>query len=237
MMDLVQITRELSEELDRLRFSMPAAHVYNPLDYAREPHEQYLTRYGCGTKEAIFVGMNPGPWGMAQTGVPFGEVSLVRDWLEISGCVARPADEHPKKRVEGFNCRRSEVSGRRLWEMIRDRFGSPEQFFSRFFVLNYCPLLFIGDHGANVTPEKLCAGERALLTAVCDRALRRVVHVLQPEKIIGVGNFAADQARVALEGMPVTVGKIMHPSPSNPIANRCWREVVLKQLHEQGINF
>lgn len=237
MTELVRITRELSDQLDRLRFSAPVVHVYNPLVYAREPHERYLTRYGCGTKEVVFVGMNPGPWGMAQTGVPFGEVSLVRDWLDVTGHVARPSDEHPKKRVDGFNCRRSEVSGRRLWEMIRAVFETPERFFSRFFVLNYCPLLFLNSHGANVTPERLSAAERTLLTAACDEALRRFVRLLQPGKIIGVGNFAAEQARVATEGMPVEVGKILHPSPANPTANRCWKEVVLRQLHEQGVSF
>lgn len=234
-MDLLQITEKLVAELDRLTFSSPVAHVYNPLVYAREPHERYLTRYGQGPKEAVFVGMNPGPWGMAQTGVPFGEIETVRDWLRIEGGVGKPAGEHPKKPVEGFACRRSEVSGRRLWGLFRERFGEPERFFARFFVINYCPLLFLDAEGRNITPDRLNKGEQESLQTVCDRALRRAVECLRTARVIGVGNFAAQRAEIALAGLGVPVGRILHPSPSNPSANRHWKETVLEQLKEQGI--
>jgi single-strand selective monofunctional uracil DNA glycosylase len=234
-MDLLQITDSLVDELQRLEFSPPVAYVYNPLVYARKPHELYLARYGIGPKEAVFVGMNPGPWGMAQTGVPFGEVDMVKNWLRIEGEVEKPVLEQPKKRVDGFACRRSEVSGRRLWGLFRERTGSPERFFARFFVLNYCPLLFLDAEGRNITPDKLKTVERRLLLEVCDRFLCRAVECLRPNQVIGVGNFAAEQAAAALRGVAVPVGKILHPSPANPSANRHWREVVLEQLREQGI--
>ena len=236
-MDLLRITDELVAELDRLHFALPVAHVYNPLVYARQPHEEYLHRYGNAPKETVFVGMNPGPWGMAQTGVPFGEISVVREWLGIDGTVGRPADEHPKKRVTGFACRRSEVSGRRLWGLIRSRYGTPERFFDRFFVINYCPLLFLDADGRNLTPDKLRSAERDALNAACDRALRRQVELLQPSCVIGVGNFAADQVVRALAGSGIRVGRILHPSPANPAANKGWEEVVLRQLAEQGVAF
>lgn len=236
-MDLLQITGELVRELDRLVFAPPVAHVYNPLVYARKPHEEYLRRYGNAPKETVFVGMNPGPWGMAQTGVPFGEISVVREWLGIDGSVERPANEHPKKRVTGFACRRSEVSGRRLWGLIRSRYGSPERFFARFFVLNYCPLLFLDADGRNLTPDKLRSAERDALNAACDRALRRGVEILQPSCVVGVGNFAADQVVRALADTGIRIGRILHPSPANPAANKGWEEVVLRQLAEQGVTF
>lgn len=234
-MDLLQMTEVLVEELDRLEFSPPVAHVYNPLIYAREPHERYLARYGKGPKEALFVGMNPGPWGMAQTGVPFGEIAAVREWLGIEGKVGKPVTEHPKKRVDGFSCRRSEVSGRRLWGLFRERSGTPERFFARFFVLNYCPLLFLDLEGRNITPDKLKTVERRLLLDICDCALRRAVEFLRPAHVVGVGNFAAEQAAAALQGLAIPVGRILHPSPANPNANRNWQEIVLVQLREQGI--
>ncbi|MBT0653425.1 uracil-DNA glycosylase family protein [Geomobilimonas luticola] len=236
-MDLLQITAELVRELDRLSFAPPVAHVYNPLVYAIKPHEEYLRRYGTAPKETVFVGMNPGPWGMAQTGVPFGEISVVREWLGIDGTVERPADEHPKKRVTGFACRRSEVSGRRLWGLIRKRYITPERFFARFFVLNYCPLLFLDADGRNLTPDKLRPSERSSLNAACDRALRRGVEILQPSCVVGVGNFAADQVVRALADTDIRVVRILHPSPANPAANKGWEEVVLRQLAEQGVAF
>ena len=237
MNGLEQATDWLREELEGLSFSSPVEYVYNPLVYAREAHEMYLRRYGGGAKEAVFLGMNPGPWGMTQTGVPFGEVSAVREWLKIEAPVQKPPREHPRKKVTGFACNRSEVSGRRLWGLIRERFGEPEQFFARFFVINYCPLLFLDEGGRNVTPERLRPAERKVLADVCDRGLRRTIEVLDPSCVVGIGNFAAEQAQNALAGLPIRVARILHPSPSNPEANRCWAERAIVQLESAGIHF
>jgi single-strand selective monofunctional uracil DNA glycosylase len=235
--DLITIADTLAADLEGLPFSPPVAHVYNPLVYALEPHAAYLGRFGSAPKEALFVGMNPGPWGMAQTGVPFGEIAVVTEWLGINGAVSRPANEHPKKRVDGFSCRRSEVSGRRLWGLIRERFGTPERFFARFFVANYCPLLFLTADGGNITPDKLRRGEQEPLFAACDRALRRTVELLEPRVVIGVGGFAEERCREALAGIHVEVGRIIHPSPANPAANRDWAGTALRQVHGLGIDF
>ncbi|WP_305042369.1 uracil-DNA glycosylase family protein [Geoalkalibacter sp.] len=234
-MTLWQVTRELAKHLDRLTFQAPVSHVYNPLRYAAEPHRSYLERYGQGPKQVVFLGMNPGPWGMAQTGVPFGEVSAVRDWLGIEEEVSRPSREHPKKPVTGFACRRSEVSGRRLWGFFREVFGSPDLFFHRFFVVNYCPLLFVEEGGRNRTPDQLAVAEREPLYAACDAALRRTIQTLGCSRVIGVGGFAEQRAREALAGMDVAVGRILHPSPASPAANRDWAGQVRAQLSAQGI--
>jgi single-strand selective monofunctional uracil DNA glycosylase len=233
--DLAAVARDLRDEVARLSFAPPVAHVYNPLDYAWAPHEQYLRRYGAGPKEVVLVGMNPGPWGMAQTGVPFGEVAMVRDWLGIEGAVGSPANPHPKRPVEGFACRRSEVSGRRLWGWARERFGTPERFFARFFVANYCPLAFLEASGRNRTPDKLPAAERAPLFAACDRALRRSVELLAPRRVVGIGGFAEGRARAALGGLAVTIGGILHPSPASPAANLGWSRRAERRLRELGI--
>jgi len=231
---LVAISRRLAREAGALSFSAPAAYVYNPLDYARQPCEAYLSRWGAAPKETILVGMNPGPFGMMQTGVPFGEIALVRDWLGIGGAVGRPPLEHPKRPVEGFACRRSEVSGARLWGWARDRCVTPERFFARFFVWNWCPLGFLSDSGANVTPDKLAAAERAALEKVCDRALAEVVAALRARTAIGVGAFAEKALRRAL-GDAVPVARIPHPSPASPAANRGWAPQAEAALDAAGI--
>ena len=64
---------------------------------------------------------------------------------------------------------------------------------------------------------------------------RRVVDALEPDWLFGVGAFAQKKAEVALSGKGLKVGKILHPSPANPAANRGWAEAVTKQLDEQGI--
>jgi single-strand selective monofunctional uracil DNA glycosylase len=232
---LIAAARELSAQVDRLRFSPPVTHIANPLDYAWAPHELYLKKYGAGQKRVIFLGMNPGPFGMAQTGVPFGEIAAVRDWLKISAPVQRPAREHPKRPVQGFDCLRSEVSGRRLWGLFAERFGAPEKFFADHFVVNYCPLVFCEEGGKNFTPDKLPAAEQAKLFSVCDEHLRRVVEILKPEWLIGVGGFALARGEAVSEKISVKLGKILHPSPASPAANRGWSAAVTRELDELGV--
>ena len=233
--ELKAIHRAMSAELDTLRFGLPITHVYNPLVYAREPAERYFEWVGSGPIEAVFVGMNPGPYGMAQTGVPFGTVSLVRDWLGIEGKVGKPEHEHPRRPVQGFACPREEVSGTRLWGWALARFGTPQRFFERFFVANYCPLVFMEASGRNRTPDKLSAAERKGLFEACDRALAGVIDTLSPGMVIGIGKFAEDRARSLLRGRGIPVGRILHPSPASPIANRGWREQAEKQLLDLGV--
>jgi single-strand selective monofunctional uracil DNA glycosylase len=234
-MTLVDISRSLSLRVAALRFADPVCCVYNPLEYARAPHELYLSRYGEEPKEVLLLGMNPGPFGMVQTGVPFGDVTMVRDWLGISAPVAKPREEHPKRPVLGFDCHRTEISGTRLWGWARERFGTPERFFARFFVANYCPLAFMEAGGANVTPDKLPSAEQRAVSGACDEALREVVRLLQPRIVIGVGGFAERRARAALAGEKVGVGTILHPSPASPLANRGWAETIERQLQSLGI--
>ena len=232
-MSIISITRRLRDEVDALRFAPPVTHVYNPLRYAWTPHRKYLERYGTGPKEALLLGMNPGPFGMVQTGVPFGEISFARDWLELKGRVSRPENEHPKRPIQGFACTRKEVSGARLWGWAKDRFGTPEPFFHRFFVWNYCPLAFMEESGRNFTPDKLPRTEREALYAVCDAALVQAVAALSPKIVIGIGGFAAKRAQAALTDIPIAVAP--HPSPASPLANRGWAPIFETALREAGI--
>jgi single-strand selective monofunctional uracil DNA glycosylase len=225
----------LRASIHKLKFAPPVAYVYNPLDYAWTAHESYVRRYGAGRKRVVFLGMNPGPFGMVQTGVPFGEVAAVRDWLGIREIVGRPPSEHPKRLVTGFDCARSEVSGRRLWGLFSARFGTAADFFRQHYVINYCPLAFLEDTGRNRTPDKLSAREQAAVFAVCDEHLRAAVKILEPEWVIGIGDFAAKRATEALGSGDVRIGKILHPSPASPAANRDWAGLATKQLEQLGV--
>lgn len=233
---LIAAARRLSGRVAGLRFGPPVAHVYNPLDYAWAPHEAYLRRYGEGSRRVVFVGMNPGPFGMMQTGVPFGEVAAVRDWMGIDAPVRPPASQHPKRPIEGFACRRSEVSGRRLWGWAARRFGSAQAFFAQALVLNYCPLVFLEASGRNRTPEQLPSVESAPLHEACDEHLREAIGATGAQWAIGIGGFAQRRLREALgPSSAVRIAQVLHPSPASPAANRGWSEAVDRELAALGV--
>lgn len=232
---LLDAARQLGKAVDRLKFSGPVTHVYNPLVYAWAGHELYLRKFGGGHKRIVFLGMNPGPFGMVQTGVPFGEINAVRDWLGIECAISKPKVEHPRRPITGFACTRSEISGQRLWGLFADRFGHAPDFFAEHIVLNYCPLAFVEDSGRNRTPDKLIAREQQSLFAVCDEHLRSAIETLKPEWVIGIGNFAAKRAEHVCGTRPIKLGCILHPSPASPAANRDWSAIVQRQLRELGV--
>jgi single-strand selective monofunctional uracil DNA glycosylase len=234
-MELVEIGRTLARAVDALTFAPPVAGVYNPLAYAWAPYEQYVTRFGAAPKEVVLVGMNPGPFGMVQTGVPFGDIVMVRDWMGIEAPVGQPKHPFPGRPVEGFAVKRREASGTRLWGWAQARFGTPEAFFARFFVINYCPLAFFDADGTNRTPDKLPIDERRALFAPCDRALRDTVAHLGARFVIGVGSFATARIYAACADLPVVVDTVLHPSPANPKANAGWAAQVDAKLTALGI--
>jgi len=232
-----KIARALSRSIGGLNFAPPVVHVYNPLRYAREAHDTYLSTYCRTNIDVLLLGMNPGPWGMAQTGVPFGDVTQVAQWLGIRAGVKRPRKEHPKRPILGFECERNEVSGTRLWGWARERFASADAFFDRFFVWNYCPLAFMEDSGRNRTPDKLPANEREPLFDACNVALNRIISHTQPTHVIGIGKFAETRASLVLASAshPPHIGTILHPSPASPAANRGWAEKVDEQFAAMSI--
>lgn len=232
MSNLSQVAKELSKSCDSLvpELSDPVSVVYNPLDYAWEVHYNYLRKFGELGAKTIILGMNPGPWGMGQTGVPFGDVTKTTGYLGLSGEVGKPENLHPKRPVIGLDCKRGEVSGTRLWGIIEDIFGSAEMAHQKFFVINHCPLLMFDVKGTNLTPDKLRGDAAKKLLSYCDEHLRSVVKILGAVRVIGVGAYAEKQARKALAGSDVEIIRIPHPSPASPMANRNkgadWRAAV-----------
>ncbi|XP_061871304.1 LOW QUALITY PROTEIN: single-strand selective monofunctional uracil DNA glycosylase [Colius striatus] len=181
--------------------------------------------------------MNPGPFGMAQTGVPFGDVWHVREWLRLEGTVNKPPSEHPARPVLGLSCQRAEVSGARFWGFIKSLCPEPHLFFRHCFVHNHCPLLFLAPVGRNLPPSDLPPKQRRRLLQVCDQALGRAVALLGVGLVVALGRFAERQARKALAeaGLRVRVEWLPHPSPRNPRANRGWEEAAKERLSQLGV--
>jgi len=233
---LLSRTKKLSEDVNALEFTFDG-YVYNPLDYAWDMHAQYLKRYVMEGVQAMFLGMNPGPFGMMQTGVPFGEVNAVRDWLRISGDVGKPEKEHPWRPVVGFAVKRSEISGLRLWGLMHTHYKTPDNFAKECCVFNYCPLGFLMNTkmAKNETPDHLPKDERLALEGICDSYLSDMLELINPRYLIGVGKYAEEKFMAVNRNKKRTVGRIIHPSPGNPQAHKGWAETTAKTLIELGI--
>lgn len=236
---VIDAAQELTRTLKPLQFAEPVSYVYLPTEYAWDRHHEYLQRFASEKKRVLLLGMNPGPWGMAQTGVPFGEIPAVRDWMGIAGPVNHPEPEHPKRPIEGFDCTRSEVSGRRLWGLFAEKFPCADDFFRDHFVANYCPLVWMGETGKNITPDKLPKAEMAPVEEACQKHLAALITALEPEWLIGVGAYAEKKLITVTKNyfpdQPFNIGKILHPSPASPAANRGWEPQAEKQLIELGV--
>ena len=225
--------RDDAEDLARRMESEGVADcVYNPLMYAWDIHEEFIRVSGGSGAKTILMGMNPGPHGMGQMGVPFAATSVVRDLLGISGIdVSKPAISHPKRPVNGLAHPKEEVSGTRLWGLLQDRYGGADQIFQNVFIVNHCPLMILhGPRGTNVTPNNVSGPAVRDLLERCDQHLMEVVMALGAEQVIGIGKYAEKRANLALGEMGIRVMTCWHPSPASPLANRNggkdWRENV-----------
>ncbi len=236
MRELLDAMKRLSTRCDELIPDLisqtPVAFATNPLDYARVPAQTYIEKFGHLGAKTVMLGMNPGPWGMAQTGIPFGATGIVRDLLAINEEVFQPVGAHPKRPVEGIFLSRQEVSGTRLWGLLAEHYGSVEEIHKHVYLVNHCPLLLISEDGKNLTPDKLSGQAARELLAVCDQHLIDVVNALEATRIIGVGKYAEKRAHKATSDLEIT--SVWHPSPASPLANRNngadWKANVLSTL-------
>ena len=237
-MGVIDSAKKLSQSCDSLTKSIlrqtNLAHVTNPLNYAWEYHESYLSQYsGLGAK-TLMLGMNPGPYGMAQCGVPFGATHIARDFLKITGEITDPEGRHPKRPIIGLDFERQEVSGTRIWGLLKQIWDTPENIHKNVFLVNHCPLLLLGETGKNITPDKISGNAVKKLLKACDEHLREVVIELGITRVIGIGKYAEKRAQLALIDLDVEITTCWHPSPASPLANRNdgadWRANVTKVL-------
>ena len=223
-MGVIESAKKLSEKCDSLTKSIlrqtNLSYVTNPLNYAWQYHESYLKQYsGLGAK-TLLLGMNPGPYGMAQCGVPFGATNIAKNFLNITGKVTDPSGRHPKRPVEGLDFERQEISGTRLWGLLKDIWRTPVNIHKNVFLVNHCPLLLLSESGKNITPDKISGNAVKKLLKACDEHLKEVVIEMGITRVIGVGKYAEKRALLALNGLDVEITTCWHPSPASPLANR-----------------
>lgn len=230
----LKLELDLNESLKQLHFKQPVEYVYHPLDYAFKLHAAFTRKYCTSPKKLLFLGMNPGPWGMCQTGIPFGEVNIVTDWFNINEEVLKPEKECPERKVLGLDCSRSEISGQRIWGLFKNICTIPENFFKNAYMYNYCPIAMMKNGGLNVTPTEIKGETQRKLEEICDKTLYEIIQLLQAEIVVGVGKFAETRAlQVLKKNNPLNtkVLYLLHPSP-RVANNQNWVSTAAKKLEE-----
>jgi len=211
-------------------------YVYNPLDYAWEIHKEYLKLASHGNPKCILLGMNPGPHGMGQMGIPFAASSIVRDLFGITGIkVMQPKIPHPARPVLGLEYPRDEISGTRIWNLLSKLYKTRNSIFDNVFVVNHCPLmLFNGQRATNITPDKIKGLTVNKLLNACDQHLLEVSEILEADTVVGIGKYAEKRAKTVFDQTQVQVKGCWHPSPASPLANRNngkdWQENIIAVL-------
>lgn len=288
-MNLIQDTRVFSDALDRLSRPAGVSHVYNPLAYMRRAHEQWLAQFevfvdyqgesvSCATYEKspdefaratqsrpyLILGMNPGPWGMVQTGVPFGDVANANTILGYRRGDQIPAPDpdrvtlHPKRPVQGFACTRREASGERLWGGLCKVWEKPafdanvheiDAVLADCFAVNYCPLAYFADDGkgTNVTPDafRKSGPYRDLpyandLDALCSSYIAAIMQAFRTRVVLAVGRYAETMAKVIVtSAMPADVRpKVVYLTHPSPLATRSageWAAMAQREMSAAGV--
>ncbi|EDV91549.1 single-strand selective monofunctional uracil-DNA glycosylase [Drosophila grimshawi] len=213
-MQFYEIECALNEQLSTFELPPNLSCTYNPVDYAAALHCAYLRHFLTKPKRVIFIGMNPGPNGMGQTGVPFGNIRTVREMMQLSGEVRQPPVLHPKRAVDGLNCQIEEPSGVRLWGLIeRLADGSLDTFAQQCFVHNFCPLAFFDEAGRNITPSELKGVHKQQIRDMCLGALEQQLQLLRPQIVVAVGDYVHTVLQRSNYCKSVAVHRLPHPSP------------------------
>ncbi|KAI8130772.1 Single-strand selective monofunctional uracil-DNA glycosylase [Lucilia cuprina] len=226
---------ELNENLCHYQTGNEITHIYNPVEYAAQLHCEYLRHYLKGTKILLFIGMNPGYDGMGQTGIPFGNITTVRDIMGLTGTVNQPPAVHPKRPVKGLASTREEPSGKRLWTLFKELSnGSLDTFFKQCFVHNFCPLVFFNSNGNNITPSELKGPYKQQIRNECLRTTEQVLQLIQPKIIVAIGNYVYDTLKASEYCKSKHLLRLAHPSPRS-LNNNNWPEKAEKFLAEEDL--
>ena len=242
---LVEVTKRFSEECSNQKVRLINENkniefAYNPLNYAWESHKTYLKNYGYLGATKIIMGMNPGH-GMGNTGIPFGCPEKVKNYLKIRDVkINKPKKIHPKRLVTGLECKKPEISGKRIWGLVEEIYGAPEKAFQNIFVLNHFPLWMFNSSGQNITPDKLSISSSKIIFEKCNRYLIDVVSILKIKRIICVGKYASRMAHKAVKNsdfQDLIIDEIPHPSPANPLANKekgaLWKKIAREVIDDR----
>ena len=80
-------------------------------------------------------------------------------------------------------------------------------------------------------------GDKKKVYELCDKALFRILSLLQATEIIAVGRVVNERLIKVRQkfSLDINIHFLMHPSPANPAANKGWSDIAEKSLSELNI--
>ena len=225
--------------------------VWNPGRYGERWHRRFRETYPPGPNPVLLLGLNPGPYGMGQTGIPFTDIRrLESDLPELAARLRTDGESIGLPGLAPPDLRRRldrtfESSSIRVYRFLRLAGGSAGAGWRRVVAANPCPMLFM-EGTVNRTPADLRralrkrGGRLERVTArleECDQlrreCAREAVRVLEPRGVILLGRniqeaLAGDPS---LGAVPGGVLAWEHPARAVPDA---WAGGLVRAVRRRG---
>jgi single-strand selective monofunctional uracil DNA glycosylase len=226
--------------------------IWNPGLYAASWHALFRKEYPASAGCILVFGLNPGPYGMAQTGIPFTDLKRLREHLprlakglERRGCSLAGVGLAPRS-LRPYLSRTFESSAVRVYRFLSRGWGSAEDGWRSVVVANPCSLLFMDAAGENRTPADLVGAVsrrtgslvaarrlRERCNALRRLAAREAVRVLSPRGVVLLGKDAqrAMQTGIAPLLGPDSILGWEHPARAVPDR---WAMGLLEEIKRRG---
>ncbi len=141
--------------------------IWNPGLYGETWHARFRRLYRPGQHPLVVFGLNPGPYGMAQTGIPFTDIRRLVSALPDLAAELRGRGERVEPPglappgLRPYLSRSFESSAVRVYRFLKKGWGGAERGWTEVVVANPCTLLFIDPaEGKNRTPADLARAAR-----------------------------------------------------------------------------
>ena len=205
--------------------------VWNPQLYGLPLYRRFATEHLPTSRGAIVaLGLNPGKYGMSQTGIPFTDVTrAARVGIAIEPPGLAPASLRPF--LKSYRVERSSAS---VYNLLDALWGGPAEGWRRLWAVAPCGLLFLEPDGTNVTPADARLARRDDVRELRLRVIRESVEAARPRGVLLLGQ---DVARVAADALgDVETLVVDHPVARGPGRRgpAWWAGVVAQAVRARG---
>jgi len=211
--------------------------VWNPALYALDIYQEYLTKFPPEPGAILALGLNPGPYGMAQTGIPFTDCRTASGALGMEMTIPGKAPDDLISRLKKANGKwrgTYERSSLGMYRFLILAWGDIKTAYRNWFVGNPCPLLFLDPERWNVTPADPRLRRMKEVGELRQRAVIGFSEILNPR---GIVCFGKDVAKAVGEVAIRQVGPdrvVFYEHPARAVPEK-WAAGLLQELTQRQL--